>query len=232
MIVVRGRGQRGRTELGWLDSRHTFSFGDYHDPQQMGFRSLRVINEDLVIPGAGFGTHGHRDMEIISYVLDGALAHKDSLGTGSTIRPGEVQRMSAGTGIMHSEFNASAAAPVHFLQIWIVPEKRGLAPGYEQKRFPPEERRNNFRLVADQHGTDGALTIHQDARLYAATLEQGATLTQLLTAGRHAWLQVASSSVALDGRELSAGDGAAISEEASICLESTSGAELLLFDLA
>ncbi len=232
MIVVRDRGRRGRTQLGWLDSRHTFSFGDYHDPNHMGFRSLRVINDDRVIPGAGFGTHGHRDMEIVSYVLSGALAHKDSLGTGSTIRPGEVQRMSAGTGITHSEFNASAADPVHFLQIWILPEVRGLAPGYEQKRFAPEERRNRFRLVADRHGTNGALTIHQDARIYAATLEAGARLTQPLPAGRYAWLQVAGGVVALEGDELREGDGAAISGEASIGLETTNGAELLLFDLA
>jgi redox-sensitive bicupin YhaK (pirin superfamily) len=232
MIVVRDRGRRGHTQLGWLDSRHTFSFGDYHDPNHMGFRSLRVINDDRVIPGAGFGTHGHRDMEIISYVLEGALAHKDSLGTGSTIRPGEVQRMSAGTGIMHSEFNASAKEPVHFLQIWILPESRGLAPGYEQKAFSAEERRNRFHLVADRHGTDGALTVHQDMRLYAATLEAGATLSQPLPADRHAWLQIARGVVALEGDELREGDGAAISGEASINLATTTGAELLLFDLA
>ena len=232
MIVVRDRGRRGRTQLGWLDSRHSFSFGGYSDPNHMGFRSLRVINDDRVIPGAGFGTHGHRDMEIVTYVLEGALAHKDSLGTGSTIRPGDVQRMSAGTGIMHSEYNASAADPVHFLQIWIVPDTGGLAPSYEQRRFPPEERRNRFRLVADRHGSDGALTIHQDVKLYAATLEAGATLSQPLPAGRHAWLQVAGGVVALDGDELRAGDGAAISAEPSIGLETATGAELLLFDLA
>jgi quercetin 2,3-dioxygenase len=232
MIVVRDRGRRGRTQLGWLDSRHTFSFGDYHDPNHMGFRSLRVINDDRVIPGAGFGTHGHRDMEIVSYVLSGALAHKDSLGTGSTIRPGEVQRMSAGTGITHSEFNASKQEPVHFLQIWILPEVRDLAPGYEQKRFAPEERHNRFRLVADRHGTDGALTIHQDVRIYTATLEAGARLTQPLPADRYAWLQVASGIVALEGDELREGDGAAITAAASIGLETATGAELLLFDLA
>jgi quercetin 2,3-dioxygenase len=232
MIVVRDRGRRGRTQLGWLDSRHTFSFGDYHDPNHMGFRSLRVINDDRVIPGAGFGTHGHRDMEIVSYVLSGALAHKDSLGTGSTIRPGEVQRMSAGTGITHSEFNASKEEPVHFLQIWILPEVGGLAPGYEQKRFAPEQRQNQFRLVADRHGTDGAVTIHQDVRVYAATIGAGARLTQPLAAGRYAWLQVARGVVALEGDELREGDGAAISGEASIGLETKTGAELLLLDLA
>jgi quercetin 2,3-dioxygenase len=232
MIVVRDRGRRGRTQLGWLDSRHTFSFGDYHDPNHMGYRSLRVINDDRVIPGAGFGTHGHRDMEIISYVLSGALAHKDSLGTGSTIRPGEIQRMSAGTGITHSEYNASATEPVHFLQIWIVPESSGIAPGYEQKRFAPEECRNRFRLVADRHGTDGAVTIHQDVRLHAATLEAGTTVTQPLPPGRYAWLQVARGVVSLEGDELREGDGAAIHEEDSIGLETSTGAELLWFDLA
>jgi len=232
MIVVRDRGRRGRTQLGWLDSRHTFSFGDYNDPNHMGYRSLRVINDDRVIPGAGFGTHGHRDMEILSLVLSGALAHKDSLGTGSTIRPGEVQRMSAGTGIMHSEFNASATEPVHFLQIWILPETRGISPGYEQKAFAADARRNRFCLVADRQGSDGAVTVHQDMRLYAATLEAGARLTQALPAGRHAWLQVAQGVVALEGDELREGDGAAISAEASITVETATGADLLLFDLA
>lgn len=232
MIVVRDRGRRGHTQFGWLDSWHTFSFGGYRDPNHMGFRSLRVINDDRVIPGAGFSEHGHRDMEIVTYVLDGALAHKDSLGTGSTIRPGDVQRMSAGTGITHSEFNASATEPVHFLQIWILPQATGLAPGYEQRRFPPEERDNRFRLVADQHGTDGALRIHQDVRLYAATLAAGATLSPALPAGRYAWLQVARGVLSLEGDELRAGDGAAISGETSIRLVTEAGAELLLFDLA
>ena len=232
MIVVRDRGRRGRTQLGWLDSRHTFSFGDYHDPNHMGFRSLRVINDDRVIPGAGFGTHGHRDMEIVTVVLAGALAHKDSLGNGSTIRPGDVQRMSAGTGITHSEVNASTAEPVHFLQIWIVPEVRGLPPGYEQRQFATDERRDRFRLVADRRGTDGALTVHQDVRLFAASLTAGTTLTQPLAAGRHAWLQVAGGVVALEGDELREGDGAAIAGETSVTLATTTGAELLLFDLA
>jgi hypothetical protein len=232
MIVVRDRGRRGHTQLGWLDSWHTFSFGGYRDPNHMGFRSLRVINDDRVIPGAGFGEHGHRDMEIVTFVLEGALAHKDSLGTGSTIRPGDVQRMSAGTGITHSEFNASATEPVHFLQIWILPEATGIAPGYEQRSFLPEERLGRFRLLADRHGTDGALTIHQDVRLHAATLAAGTALSQTLPNGRYAWLQVARGVVSLEGDELRAGDGAAISGEASIRLETGAGAELLLFDLA
>jgi len=232
MILVRDRGRRGHTQLGWLDSWHTFSFGEYRDANHMGFRSLRVINDDRVIPGAGFGEHGHRDMEILSYVLSGALEHRDSLGTGSVIRPGDVQRMSAGSGITHSEFNHSRAEPVHFLQIWILPEASGLAPGYEQKAFPPETRRNRFALVADRAGTDGAVTIHQDVRMYAAELDPGAKLTHALPSGRHAWLQVARGVVALEGDELRAGDGASISGESSITLASEVGAELLLFDLA
>ncbi|MBS0374314.1 MAG: pirin family protein [Proteobacteria bacterium] len=232
MIVVRDRDRRGRTQMGWLDSRHTFSFGEYRDPNHMGYRSLRVINDDRVIPGAGFGTHGHRDMEIVTYVLSGALAHRDSLGNGSTIRPGDVQRMSAGTGITHSEFNASSTEPVHFLQIWILPETTGIAPGYEQKQFTADERRNRFRLVADHDGSDGAVRIHQDARLSVATLEAGASLDVPLPAGRHAWLQVARGVVALEGDELREGDGAAIRDETAVRLESAHGAELLLFDLA
>ncbi|RME62691.1 MAG: pirin family protein [Alphaproteobacteria bacterium] len=231
MITIRDRNARGRTQTGWLDSRHTFSFGDYRDPDQMGFRSLRVINEDRVIPGAGFGTHGHRDMEIISYVVSGALEHKDSLGTGSVIRPGEVQRMSAGTGITHSEFNASKSEPVHFLQIWIVPERTGLAPGYEQKAFPAAARRGRMLLVGDRHGSDGALTIHQDVRLYAGLLHAGEALGHGLADGRHGWLQVVRGLVRLNGHELREGDGAAIVEEPAITLETEHGAELLLFDL-
>lgn len=232
MITVRDRHARGHTQMGWLDSHHTFSFGEFRDPDQMGFRALRVINEDQVIPGAGFGTHGHRDMEIISYVLSGALEHKDSLGTGSIIRPGDVQRMSAGTGITHSEFNPSKSEPVHFLQIWILPERQGLPPGYEQKQFPLEERRDGFHLVGDRHGTDGAVTIHQDVRLYVANLEAGQSLTHELPAGRHTWLQVVRGIVELEGNELREGDGAAISEMRSLDLTTASGAELLLFDLA
>jgi redox-sensitive bicupin YhaK (pirin superfamily) len=231
MIIVRERGRRGHTQLGWLDSHHTFSFGDYNDPNQMGFRHLRVINDDRVIPGAGFATHSHRDMEIVSYVLAGELSHRDSLGTGSVIRPGEVQRMSAGSGITHSEFNHSAAEPVHFLQIWIVPESRGLPPGYEQKDFPRAERRNRLQLVADRHGTDGAVTIHQDVRLYVGELEPQCTLNHQFAAGRFGWLQVAGGVVTLDGEELREGDGAAISTEPAIALATSVGAHVLLFDL-
>jgi quercetin 2,3-dioxygenase len=232
MIILRDHAERGRSQIGWLDSQHTFSFGEYRDPRHMGFRNLRVINDDRVIAGAGFATHGHRDMEIISYVLDGALAHKDSLGTGSIIRPGEVQRMSAGTGIMHSEFNASKTEAVHFLQIWILPEAAGLTPGYEQRAFTLEERRNRFRLVGDRHGTDGAVTIHQDVRLYSATLEPAARLEQSLPTGRYAWLQVARGAVTVNGHALNEGDGAAITQEPTLHLESAPGAEVLLFDLA
>jgi len=232
MIVIRDRNSRGHTKIGWLDSRHTFSFGNYRDPNHMGFRSLRVINDDRVIPGGGFGTHGHRDMEIISYVLSGALEHKDSLGTGSVIRPGDVQRMTAGTGVTHSEFNHSKKEPVHFLQIWILPEREGIAPGYEQKQFPPEQRLGRFQLIGDRHGTDGAVTIHQDVRLYAAELEAGQEITQDLPDGRHTWLHVVRGVVTLNGDELREGDGAAISDEPSIRLATDIGAELLLFDLA
>ncbi len=222
---------RGRTKLDWLDSLHSFSFGDYHDPEHMGFRALRVINEDKVVAGGGFATHGHRDMEIISYVLSGALAHKDSLGTGSVIRPGEVQRMSAGTGITHSEFNDSADKPVHFLQIWVLPEAGGMPPGYEQKAFPASERRNRLRLLGDRSGSDGAITIHQDVRLYAADLEPGHGVSHELPAGRHAWVQVARGGVELNGVALQAGDGAAISDERGLRFASEAGAEVLLFDL-
>ncbi len=232
MIVIRDRDRRGRTQTGWLDSRHTFSFGDYRDPNHAGFRSLRVINDDRVIPGAGFPAHGHRDMEIVTYVLAGAIEHRDSLGTGSVIRPGEVQRMSAGTGIEHSEYNASGTEPLHFLQIWLLPDTTGLAPGYEQKAYAAEERRNRFRVIANRSGADGAVTVHQDARLLAATLDAEAGLTVPLPADRYAWLQVARGTVELEGDELREGDGAAISGEAAIRLATATGAELLLFDLA
>ena len=231
MIEVRKAGARGRTKLDWLDSLHSFSFGDYRDPEHMGFRVLRVINEDKVVPGGGFATHGHRDMEIVSYVLSGALAHKDSLGTGSVIRPGEVQRMSAGTGITHSEFNESADEPVHFLQIWVLPEAGGRPPGYEQKAFPPSQRRNRLRLLGDRSGSDGAITIHQDVRLYGTDLEPGQSLRHDLPAGRHAWVQVARGGLELNGVALEAGDGAAISNERGLHLATRAGAEVLLFDL-
>src|SRR5262245_5634103 len=189
MLQIRKSRERGRSRFDWLDSLHTFSFGEYHDPGLMGFRVLRVINEDRVTPGQGFGTHGHRDMEIITCVIDGALEHKDSLGTGSVIRPGDIQRMSAGTGVMHSEFNASTTQSVHFLQIWIVPERRGIAPGYEQKSFPLPERSGRLRLVASPNGNDGSVTIHQDARVYMSSLGAGQSVTHEMAADRHAWLQ-------------------------------------------
>lgn len=233
MITLRPAQERGAANFGWLDSRHTFSFGNYYDPNHMGFATLRVINEDKVTPAQGFGTHGHRDMEIISYVLEGALEHKDSLGTGSVIRPGDVQRMSAGTGIMHSEFNASKTEPVHFLQIWILPEGQGIAPGYEQKTFTEAEKLNTLRLLGSRNGRDGSITIHQDVDLYATTLEAGKTVSHPLAEDRVAWLQVARGAVQLNDQLLSAGDGAAISEENLITLQGASDtAEVLLFDMA
>ncbi len=231
MIVFRDRMARGESRTGWLDSRHTFSFADYHDPAQMGFRALRVINEDRVIPGAGFPPHGHRDMEILTYVLEGALAHKDSLGNGAVIRPGELQRMSAGTGIVHSEFNASSTEPVHFLQIWIIPDRVGLAPSYEQKAFPAAERRGRLRLVAAPDGRDGALTVHQDARLYLASLAAGERIAHEVAAKHGLWLQLARGIVALDGTEMREGDGAAIEGEGGIDVDAETDAEFLLFDL-
>jgi quercetin 2,3-dioxygenase len=232
MIVIRPGAERGRADHGWLDSRHTFSFADYYDPRHMGFGALRVINEDRVAPGGGFGTHPHRDMEIVSYVLDGALQHRDSIGTGSVIRPGEVQRMSAGTGILHSEFNASRQEPVHFLQIWILPERTGLPPGYEQKAFPAEERQDRLRLVASRDGREDSLTVRQDVDLYTATLGEGGSARLVLRPGRRAWVQVARGAVRLNDVELTAGDGAAISAEPTVELTGAPGGELLVFDLA
>jgi redox-sensitive bicupin YhaK (pirin superfamily) len=237
MITIRRADERGRFDHGWLDTRHTFSFADYYDPAQMGFRALRVINEDRVQAGQGFGRHGHRDMEIVSYVLDGALAHQDSTGTGSTIRRGDVQRMSAGTGVLHSEMNASSDAPVHFLQIWIQPARRGLAPGYEQKRFEDEEKRGRLRLVASPDGADGSVTIHQDARLFSTLLSRGERVEHRLGRGRGAWVQVARGRVRVladgDAEALAAGDGVAVERAASIALEGDGDgeAEALLFDL-
>ncbi len=232
MIQVRGSAERGHFDHGWLDTYHTFSFGDYHDPRQMGFRALRVINEDRVQPGQGFGTHPHRDMEIVTYVLEGALSHRDSLGTGSVIAPGELQRMTAGTGIRHSEFNPSETDPVHLYQIWLRPERPGLEPGYEQKSFPESERRNQLRLVASPDGQDGSLTIRQDARLFLGLLDEGAEQTHALPDGRSAWLQVLRGEVLLNGVPLSAGDGAAVTDETTLTLLATESAEVLLFDLA
>jgi redox-sensitive bicupin YhaK (pirin superfamily) len=232
MITVRRSGDRGHFDQGWLDTRHTFSFADYHDPAHMGFRSLRVINEDRVQPGQGFGMHPHRDMEIVSYVVSGALAHEDSMGNGSAIRPGEVQRMSAGTGVVHGEFNHSRTEPVHFLQIWILPANHGLAPGYEQKRFPDEEKRGRLRLVASPDGAGGSVTVHQDARLYAALLAPGQAVTHPLAQGRHAWVQVIRGEVEASGERLAAGDGAAVSGEPGLSLRGVQDAEVLVFDLA
>ena len=231
MITFRDRGLRGSSRTGWLDSRHTFSFGEYRDPEHMGFRSLRVINEDRVIPGAGFPTHGHRDMDIISYVLEGTLEHKDSLGNGARIRPGEVQRMSAGTGITHSEFNSSKTEPVHFLQIWIIPSQTGLPPSYEQKEFPLAERRGQLRLVAAPEGQGGAVTLHQDARLYIANLTPGQKVTHAVARGRGVWLQVARGIIGLNGTEMRESDGAAVENVPTIEVEAETDSEVLLFDL-
>lgn len=232
MLTLRPAAQRGRTETGWLDSRHTFSFGQYRDPAHMGFRNLRVINEDRVAPAGGFGTHPHADMEIISYVLEGELAHRDSMGNGSVIRPGEIQRMTAGTGVHHSEMNPSRTAPVHFLQMWVLPEAAGLTPGYEQRPLPPVTHAAQLDLIGSRDGRDGAVRIHQDVNLYRASLRDGATLTLPIGAGRHAWLQVARGSVRVGDQTLAAGDGAAISDAASITLAGAPTAELVVFDLA
>jgi len=232
MISVRRAADRGKANFGWLDSRHTFSFGEYHDPRQMGFGPLRVINEDRVSPGQGFGTHGHADMEIISYVLEGALEHKDSIGTGSVIRPGDVQVMSAGTGIRHSEFNHSKTQPVHFLQIWVVPDRKGIVPRYEQKTFADADKRGVLRLVGSSDGRDGSVVIHQDVELLASILDAGERVTRALSSGRKAWVQVARGAVAVNGHDLDAGDGAAIQGEPALDLRpKAGGAEILLFDL-
>ena len=232
MIVRRPAAERGHFDHGWLDTRHTFSFAGYHDPAHMGFRSLRVINEDRVAPGKGFGAHSHRDMEIITYVLEGALAHADSTGTRSTIVPGEVQRMSAGTGITHSEFNARPDEPVHFLQIWLLPERSGLAPGYEQKAIPEKEERGVLRLVASRDGRDGTVTIHQDVDLYASRLGPGERVKHALAPGRHAWLQMVRGRTELNGTALEAGDGAAVSGESALDMVALEASHFLLFDLA
>ena len=232
MMQIRRAADRGTSELGWLDSRHTFSFADYYNPGHMGFGPLRVINEDRVAPGTGFGQHGHRDMEIISYVLEGALEHKDSIGTGSVIRPGDVQIMSAGKGIVHSEFNHSKVEPVHFLQIWIEPDRTGIAPRYEQKTFPEGDKRGRLLLVASPDGRDGSMTVYQDVELRAAVLEAGQRVVHALKSGRKAWLQVTRGELALNGQDLKAGDGAAIDAEPTLTVETKSDqAELLLFDL-
>ncbi|MEM9120298.1 MAG: pirin family protein [Cyanobacteria bacterium P01_F01_bin.56] len=233
MITLRPGSDRGNANFGWLDSRHTFSFGNYYDPAHMGFGTLRVINEDKVTPGQGFSTHGHRDMEIISYVLDGSLAHKDNIGNGSVIRPGDVQRMSAGTGIMHSEYNASETDPVHFLQIWVLPEAKGIDPGYEQTYFAPADKQNQLRLVGSRDGREGSVTIHQDLNLYATVLQPQASVSHRLEAHRLVWVHVAKGAIQLSGHDLTAGDGAAIADETTLTLTGVSeDAEVLLFDMA
>jgi len=232
MLEIRKAEDRGHASHGWLDSWHSFSFADYHDARHMGFGALRVINEDRVQPGMGFGTHGHRDMEIISYVLEGALAHKDSMGNGSTMVPGDVQRMSAGRGVMHSEFNHEKTGETHFLQIWIEPSVRGIEPGYEQKRFGPEDKRGQLRLVASPDGRDGSVTIHQDAFVYATLLDGGERVVHRLVPGRRAYLHLARGQMRANGEALSAGDALKAAEVAEIVLEQGEGAEALLFDLA
>jgi quercetin 2,3-dioxygenase len=232
MVTIRRATDRMHTQIGWLDSRHTFSFGEHHDPRYMGFRALRVINEDRVAPGQGFGTHSHRDMEILSYVLEGALRHQVSMGTGSVISPGDVQLMTAGTGVLHSEQNASDMEAVHFLQIWVVPARQRLQPGYEQRAFPVKDRTGRLTLMASQDGREQSITIHQDVNLYSAALETGNHVTLPLKSGRHVWAQVARGGVRINSNELSAGDGAALADEPVAELEATAPAEILLFDLA
>jgi quercetin 2,3-dioxygenase len=232
MLRLRRSADRGHADHGWLDSHHSFSFSDYYDPAHMGFGKLRVINEDRVAPGAGFPTHGHRDMEILSYVIDGALEHADSIGTGAVISRGELQRMSAGTGVRHSEYNASKSEPVHFLQIWIQPERAGLEPGYEQRFFEPEGRTNRLRLLASRDGREGSLTIHQDVALYGSLLEAGQSIEHAFAPGRRGWLQLVAGELEVGGESLEPGDGLAISDETSLHIRAKSGAELLLFDLA
>ena len=231
MITIRRSDERGGGDYGWLKTRHSFSFDQYYDPRVMGFRSLRVINEDWVQPGRGFPMHPHRDMEI-TYLLEGSLEHKDSMGNGSIIRPGDGQRMSAGTGVRHSEANPSQTDPAHLLQIWILPERRGIEPGYEQKEFPAEEKRGKLRLIASPDGKDGSVTIHQDARLYVSFLGPGQQVQHALGQGRYGWLQVAKGAVELNGKRLQQGDGAAISEQPKVEIKGEEESETLLFDLA
>jgi redox-sensitive bicupin YhaK (pirin superfamily) len=232
MFTVRKASERGITNIGWLNSRHSFSFGDYYDPRHENFRTLRVINDDRVAPGAGFGTHPHRDMEILSYVLSGKLEHRDSLGPGAVIRPGEWQKMTAGTGVRHSEFNPSQVDPVHFLQIWIVPTRKGLPPEYEQKLFPGEEKRGRWRVIASPDGRDRSLVIHQDAVLSATVLKPDEAVSYTVPAGRGAWLHVATGAVTVNGRDLWAGDAVAVEGEPTVEVIGRETGEVLLFDLA
>jgi len=232
MLTLRRAADRGHADHGWLNSYHTFSFADYFDPAHMGFRSLRVINDDTVDGGQGFGTHGHRDMEIVSYVLDGRLEHKDSMGTGSVLKPGDVQRMSAGTGVRHSEFNGSQTDPVHFLQIWIVPNKQGVAPSYEEKHFDEASRRGQLRLIASPDGAEGSVRLHADARIRAALLGAGENLEYVVPPGRHTWVHVARGDLNIQGQRLTSGDAVSTSDEATLKFEATQDSEVLLFDLA
>ena len=231
MFEIRRAAARGQTRVEWLDSRHTFSFGEYYDPAHMGFRALRVINDDRIAPGSGFDTHPHRDMEIVTYVLDGALQHRDSLGTGSVIRAGEIQRMSAGTGIRHSEFNASQSEPVHLLQIWLLPVEHGIEPSYEQRALPAGVR-GGLMLVGSRDGRDGSVTVHQDVRIYAGQLDAGTAVAHPIASDRHTWLHVARGAATVGGTLLRDGDGAAISGEPELSIRAGEPAELLLFDLA
>jgi redox-sensitive bicupin YhaK (pirin superfamily) len=228
---IRRSDERGHANYGWLDTNHTFSFANYYDPDHMGFRAVRVINDDRVMGGQGFGTHPHRDMEIISYVVEGALEHKDSMGNGSIIRPGDVQRMRAGTGVTHSEYNHSPTETVRFLQIWVLPDENGLTPSYEQKFFG-DERRGKLRLVASPDGADGSVQIHQEVSMYASLLQDGENVTHQLAQGRHAWLQIVRGNVMVDGVALGEGDGASFSDTAAITIESKGDSELIVFDLA
>lgn len=232
MITIRKAEERGHFDFGWLNTYHTFSFDQYYDPNHMAFRSLRVINEDIVQPGHGFPTHGHRDMEIVTYILEGALEHRDSMGTGSIIRRGDAQRMSAGTGVRHSEANPSPDAPVHLLQIWILPSEQGIQPEYEEKKFSDDEKRNKLRLIVSPDGSNGSVRIHQDAKVYASLLDEGQGVGHVLDSGRHAWLQVAAGSVVLNSVALQQGDGAAVTAESDLRITAREPAEVLLFDLA
>lgn len=231
MMDVRHANERGLADFGWLNSRHTFSFGQYYDPQFMGFGPLRVINEDRVEPGRGFDTHGHQDMEIISYVLSGSLEHKDSIGNGSTILPGDLQRMSAGTGVRHSEYNGSDSEPVHFLQIWILPERQGMEPGYQQTHFPAEEKQGQLRLIGSRDGRNGSVTIHQDVDLYATILGEGDVVSHSIAPTRMGWIQVARGSAKINDQVIEAGDGVAFEGGTQVSLAGTGDAELLLFDM-
>ena len=232
MIRIRKAIDRGRADFGWLNARHSFSFGHYYDPAHMGFGNLRVINEDRIAPGTGFDTHGHEDMEIITYVIDGALEHKDSMDNGSVIRRGDVQRMTAGTGVRHSEFNHSADSSLHLLQIWVLPEALGLEPGYEERNFPDEEKRDQLRLLASRDGRDRSITIHQNVDLYGSLLSEGSQLTHVFAAGRKGWLQVVDGVLEIDGETLTGGDGAAIEDHESVRITALGASELLIFDMA